>query len=57
VASLPPGVRLALFSPVREHMTLADRKAAALLAGSGLVLSVLHFNHAVAIRCARSSAG
>jgi hypothetical protein len=41
LATTPPGVRLAFYSPVREHLTLADRKAAALLAGNGLVLSVL----------------
>jgi hypothetical protein len=39
---LPPGAaRLAFFTPVREYPPLADRKASALLAAYGLMVSVL----------------
>jgi hypothetical protein len=41
-AEPPPGVaRLAFFTPVREYPPLADRKASALLAAYGLMVTVL----------------
>jgi hypothetical protein len=49
-AEPPPGAaRLALFTPVREYPPLADRKASALLAANGLMVSVLlTFSKAIA---------
>jgi hypothetical protein len=41
-AEPPPGAaRLAFFTPIREYPPLADRKASALLAAYGLMVTVL----------------